>query len=564
MPKSRIHIVTRATGAASAVLLMVLTLLPRVALGQSAPDAPAQLSVDDIHGHVVTLSWNPPPAEVPDAYLLEGGIAPRHVLGSLALGNASTSTSLMLPSGVYYLRTYAVNDGQRSAASNEVRVTVGMLAPPSAPEDVRSVAVGHGATVTWRSTFDGGAPNATVLDVVGPIRGTFPAGNDGTFRVDNLPDGIYTVRLRSLNAAGSSPSTAPMTVRLPGLVPRIESGPSGTPGFAGLPVRYEQFDAPRLRQLLVREGLDRVLADATSEFDGVLRLKEWVAAQFPHSDPSPYPPWDAIIVLDMIRAGVTGGFCAQYAHVMVQALAGMGVPARYIEIGTKANPYAHYLFEYWSNQFNKWVVLDVDFNLHFERNGVPMSALEVHDALVTNTTSSVTVVDGTVRSGHPSSADWPVRTMELYYYLRFHLKADHVSAPAEEPFDRWNDMVEWHDVHTTPWEHSTVASEFAKVAPTARSTPDRATVEAPLNQVWVTPGDTVGADVLLELAHDMPNIAYAEYRVMDASGHATEWRRQTPSTLRWHVGPDDRVLEVRGVNVRGVAGPVTSVRLMEP
>lgn len=545
------------------VALWVVLAVPAVSPAQPVPVAPAQLSVDEVQGSVVTLSWEPP-AEVPDGYVLEGGFGPNEVLGSLAVGNGATTVSVALPPATYFIRSYAVSNGLRSAASNEVRVRVGGLDAPSAPEEFRGLAVGNGVVLTWRQTFDGGAPDQAVLEVSGPLSGSFPIEATGSFRVDGVPNGIYTLRLRAANSAGVSAATTPVTIRVPGLTAQVQQRPSLPPGNHGLPVRYEALDHPRLAELAAREGLERVVDGAATEFEAVLKLKEWVAAQFPHTNPDPYPPWDAIVILDAIRAGLTGGFCAQYSQVMLQSLAALGYPARYVEVGQTDNPFSHFPLEYWSNQFDKWVLIDVDYNLHYEKGRVPLSAREVHDALVSGQAASVDVVEGAFRLGHPSPNDWSQGTRELYYYLRYHLNANHLAAPQEAPFDRWNDMVEWTDALTVPWESSTVASPFPKGRLTNYSTGNPTLVDAPLNRIWVTPRVTGGSQLTLDLAHDMPQIARAEYRVLEGSGQAGPWRPHTSPSLTWNVEPDDRAIEVRGVNIRGVAGPATTVALVTP
>ncbi len=531
---------------------------------QSAPEAPAQLSVDAVQGHVVTLSWQAPEGSTLDGYVLEGGFAPNDVAGSLALGNGETVARITLPAGVYFIRSYAVEDGVRSAASNEIRVSVGLSAPPAEPQDFRGLVVGHGLVLQWRQPVDGGAPDLVRLEVVGPVSGNFPLGPTGEFRVDGVPDGIYTMRLRAANAAGESDGTPAITVTVPGLVAQVQQGPTRAPGDAGLPVRYEHYDAPRIRQLAAREDLEAVVAGSANEFEAVLKLKEWVAAQFPFGNPDPYPPWDALIILDAIRAGQTGGFCAQYSQVMVQSLAALGVPARYVEVGMVDNPYAHFPMEFWSNHFNKWVVMDPSFNVHYERNAIPLSALELHEALVSGAADGVEVIEGAYRTALPSPAEWPLRTKEFYYYLRYQLKADHVWAPAEAAFDRWNDMIEWTDSRTVPWESSAVPSQFPKEPLTARSTTDAAVANAPLNQVWVTPRVTTGTTVALDLAHDMPQIAGTEFRIINDAGQPGAWQPHGLSAVMWRVGTSDRAIEVRGVNLRGVRGPVTRVGLVAP
>jgi hypothetical protein len=551
---------------ASRVLLAMSVLwgAPSLAAGQAPSDAPAQLTVDDVDGHYITLTWEPPADEVVQAYIVEGGFGRDEVAGSLSVGAETTSVTVPLPGGVYFIRTYAVIDGQRSAPSNEVQVAVAMPTPPAVPESFAGAAVGDAVVLTWRNAFTGGTPETMMLEVTGPISGSLPLPPTGSFRVAGVPNGTYTIRLRAANGAGQSDATAPITVSLPGPVPVVSRGPATSPDAPRLPVRYEWFSAPRLDQLRARERLDAVIAGSATEFEALLRLKDWVAAQFPHSDPIPYPPWDAMIILDQIRAGITGGFCAQYSQVLLQSLASLGVPARYVEIGTVDNPVNHFPIEAWSNDFGKWVLLDADFNIHFEKDGVPLSAVEVHDAYVSGAASGVTVVEGTAFPGHPRASEWPHRTMEVYYYLRYPLKANHVVAPFEEAFDRLNDSIEFLDARTVPWEQSTVESTLPKTPLTTRSTTSRAFADAPLNDLWVAPWTSGPAEVTLGLSTSMPNVAWAEYRVIDAQGVAGPWRQHFSPLLTWPVNPGERAIEVRAVNSRGVAGAGTTVSLVAP
>ena len=62
----------------------------------------------------------------------------------------------------------------------------------------------------------------------------------------------------------------------------------------GLPLRLQGFEEPLLDTLGRREHLDDVVAPAPDEFGRMLRLREWVGAQWPHSDPDPYPPWNTV------------------------------------------------------------------------------------------------------------------------------------------------------------------------------------------------------------------------------------------------------------------------------
>lgn len=80
----------------------------------------------------------------------------------------------------------------------------------------------------------------------------------------------------------------------------------------------------------------------------------------------------------------------------------------------------------------------------------------------------------------------------------------------------------------------------------------------------MTPRVTSGTDVRLDLAHDMPQSVAAEYRVVDAAGPPGPWPPHRSPTLAWAGGPDDRAIEVRGVNLLGIAGPAPRVALIAP
>jgi hypothetical protein len=323
-----------------------------------------------------------------------------------------------------------------------------------------------------------------------------------------------------------------------------------------IPVRYESLAAPRLAELRSRENLDAVIAGASDEFDVMLRLKDWVAAQWLPGTPIPYPPWDAVTVLDWIRSGVTGGHCGQYSQVLLQALAALGYRARYVELGSIDNPYAHFVTEVWSSQFDKWVVLDADFNVHFERAGVPLSALEVHDALTRGELSDVVTVRGSVRHAASDPDHWPLLTAELYYYLRVHLKADHLTMPNENPFDRYNDMIEWRSALTVPWEQSTMVSPYRKEALTNLATSDRSLLESKLHQVLVTVEsvDLDGDSVALRFDNNV--FEFLRYQIRELNG---EWRDYDGSNFIWSPSAIESTLEVRAANVSGVVGPSSVV-----
>lgn len=154
--------------------------------------------------------------------------------------------------------------------------------------------------------------------------------------------------------------------------------------------RYQELDDPALSALRTREGLEAIAATDDEDLQ-VWRLREWARQQFPDGDPNPYPPLNALTILDWIRSGKTQGFCGQHAYVFGQALLSLGYQIRYVELGMNRPgpngdeyfPAVHFSVEYWSPTHKKWIYADPNKNLHMTLNGKPLSALEIHDLYMT-------------------------------------------------------------------------------------------------------------------------------------------------------------------------------------
>jgi len=227
---------------------------------------------------------------------------------------------------------------------------------------------------------------------------------------------------------------------------------------------------PALRQLREREALDEVVARGKTHFDRILALKGWTGGQWKFGSPVPYPPWNALTILDGVRAGKHGGWCGQYAQVFLQALLSMGYRARYIEIGPRDNPYGHFTTEVWLPDRNKWAVIDPtpleDNDCYFvDRSGVPLSAMEIHRALVTGRAAQVRAI-----RADPLSPDAPPKSpakIDVYYYLRYLWRTDQLSdnppvVDLQHVFDRRNDSYELQDDETVMWEDSPFAAIWEK------------------------------------------------------------------------------------------------------
>src|SRR5690606_29583222 len=142
-----------------------------------------------------------------------------------------------------------------------------------------------------------------------------------------------------------------------------------------------------------------------------------------------------------------------------------------------------------------------------------------------------------------------------YYYLRVHLKANHLSMPDERPFDRYNDMMEWRSELAVPWQESTAPSPYRKAVLTNLATSDRSELGSNSGQDPVTI-EAVNDDSV-ELRFETNEAELLHYQIRERRRtYISAWRDHLGSLFEWRPGMIPTTLEVRAVNVRSVAGPV--------
>jgi hypothetical protein len=186
----------------------------------SAPGlgAPTGLQVRSINGNTVTLDWAAGVGQTaPTGYVVEGGVTPGSAAGSMATGSTSTTFTFPAPTGAFYVRVKAMAGTVASAPSNEVRIFVGVPAPPGAPANLTGSAMGSVLQLAWANSSAGGVASAVLLNVTGAVSLTMPLPAAAqSFSYASVPPGVYTFSIAARNAAGTSPASNSVTLTFPG------------------------------------------------------------------------------------------------------------------------------------------------------------------------------------------------------------------------------------------------------------------------------------------------------------------------------------------------------------
>ena len=192
--------------------------------------------------------------------------------------------------------------------------------------------------------------------------------------------------------------------------------PTENPWYCGneLLRAFENYYSPRIRQLRERYGLDAVVADETDEWKRILLLRHWIKSTVAIDNEKPTNTrGDAFAILDAARKG--GKFhCTHFSIVQHAVLSSFGYVARRLGCGPGLEDDGghHGVNEVWVNKFSKWVLIDAKYDGHFEKDGVPLSALEIRDEVWRDGARSVVCVVGPDRrpmTPDPETGRWETR-----------------------------------------------------------------------------------------------------------------------------------------------------------
>ena len=341
------------------------------------------------------------------------------------------------------------------------------------------------------------------------------------------------------------------------------------------PYTYHVPDAT-LRELRARYHLDDVVKEGSTEFEQILLLREWVHTRWRHGW-SKAPSRNAI---ELLRAAEEGSefSCGYYATTLVQCLLALGFVARPIGIAKAATEWmaadegnvGHAVMEVWSHQFHKWVLLDPDANVHYERDGVPLSALEIHMVWVERRWEQIRMLQGptpfrmTDRAGagfcvnrnvddHWASIWTFTRHQIGDYFAHLILPLRNTQHSGEEP----GPTLEWVDELTAPQLVRYGTPADASIAWTSASADFEWTVDQVHIGLRVVAEEWPSNRAVLQvsLEHSTPNLAKLLVRT-----HTEPWR-ETESNFLWELRPGKNQIMAKPVNAFGRDGHISRVLL---
>lgn len=342
------------------------------------------------------------------------------------------------------------------------------------------------------------------------------------------------------------------------LVTREHNGEIAVSSYA---LREDNFGHPRLQLLRSREKLDEVVSTAETQFEKIVLLRAWVRRQWESGGSFYYPPWDAVEILDLARQHGNRGFCAQYAIVFLQACQSLGIHARYVDLP------GHFVVAVWSDDYNRWVVMDPTNDINYELDGVPVRGRDLYRAYWRNDVRGIVRVDSAGNRKAVTRDD--VSNYRLY---SIGLSANQLSEPVEVKSNgRRRTLVPASDYRTYPRvgrDRLEITTEFLawrsrdaqQSFPQRPETGDQDEFRYALNQTVILLANERLTNRILKVALLSNNSPTFE-RFLIRSDESTDWVPTPSSTIKWLLHPGMNELSVRIETRYGWRGNVSCIRM---
>ncbi len=333
-----------------------------------------------------------------------------------------------------------------------------------------------------------------------------------------------------------------------------------------LPWKTFGYDDSLIAPLRERYKLNDLLKGAENEWVGQLALKHWVHGRITNGSPTV----EAIHAVDILKYAAEGKefWCTFYAITYIECAQALGWQARKvcldIDHGLEGGPGSqhHGAAEVWSNYYRKWIFIDPQSDLHFEKEGVPLSAWEIRGEWLRNEGADVDHVVGMPverELKNPAIVWWKLPERDetgLFFWLTYY---DNYATWDEDSPSKWlfpqdssHSGKKWYQGGEKRHLHAGYEKNLFQA--TER-------IEDVYWTVGVVEASVAGVsrgEIILSLDSYCP-----EFSSYEAKTGRDGWRKVADACrLVWPLKKGTNNLSMRTVNKGGVAGTETSLQLI--
>lgn len=315
---------------------------------------------------------------------------------------------------------------------------------------------------------------------------------------------------------------------------------------------HEDLRSPKFEELRVKYRLEEAVKGETDDFKRILLLRHWLHERVVVDKKGVEPP--EADALHTLEEGPKGGrySCGHMSVALNAVLNAMGHVTRIVLSGPgekepKRLAGSHGANEAWCNTLCKWVLVDAEHDSHFEKEGVPLSALEIRDEVLRDGAKSVVRVRGLDRKPEARVEDesWG-QTARTYAWISWPSEGNRFTRYPEDPGglqvlyeDEYTRTHTWYRNGKKHWAYDARRFKMISAREAIEWTPNVLDVKAQIQE----------ESVEVQIASSTPNLK--EYQMKREEGG---WERVEEKFKIRLKSPQEKVL-LRAVNLLGRWGP---------
>ena len=189
---------------------------------------------------------------------------------------------------------------------------------------------------------------------------------------------------------------------------------------------YEAFSEKRLKEINEIYNSDSRLT-SSNDFNIMLEIRNRVKSLWKHGKDRGFNP-GRFNTIDVIKKAEEGKryWCHVYSLAFIQVASSAGITSRLVALSKQGYDSDHAVVEAWSNYYMKWVVMDVDYNIHYvdSESEIPLNTVELHNAFVNNDIDKVKVVKGLRRPVGYDVENSNTKLLNYYSYIYIDMRND--------------------------------------------------------------------------------------------------------------------------------------------